>query len=81
MSYSESGLLGFSNVKFHPERKNFETKTKNILFGYFLEKKKKNYIFHTTTIDIFKILVFFKKKAKQNIKASCGTKNALIKYF
>ena len=36
MSYSESGLLGFSNVKFHPERKNFEIKTKNILFGYFL---------------------------------------------
>ena len=36
MPYSESGLLGFSNVKFHPERKNFEIKTKNILFGYFL---------------------------------------------
>ena len=36
MSYSESGLPDFSNVKFHPERKNFQIKTKSILFGYFL---------------------------------------------
>ena len=36
MSYSESGLPDFSNVKFHPEQKKFEIKTKSILFGYFL---------------------------------------------